>query len=145
MHGPVTLALQVLRGRRLVASPITGTYDVGRQTLLWGGTLDTGAVAPDGEYTLAVSVTDATSVFTRSATVTVDSTAPRITVLSYRTLRFRVSEAATLTLVVGTKRYTHALRAAGTTQFQLGVRPRAYRLLATDLVGNTSSIRYSGR
>jgi flagellar hook assembly protein FlgD len=144
MRGPVTLALQVLRGKKLVASPITGTYDAGPQTLLWGGTLDTGAVAPDGTYTLAVSVTDGSTVFTRSAAVTLDSTAPRIAVLSYRELRFRVSEPATLTLVAGAKRYTRTLAKAGTTQFHLAVRPRAYRLLAMDAAGNASSVRYNG-
>jgi len=80
--------------------------------------------------------------FTRTATVTLDTVAPRITVLSYRNLRFRLSEPARLTLVVGTKRYVRVLTKATTTQFWLKTRPLAYRLTATDAAGNTSTVRY---
>ena len=141
-RGPVTVAFQVQRGKKLVASPSTASYGVGRQTLVWKGILDNGKRARDGVYTLAVSVTDAVAVFTRTATVTLDSTPPRITALSYRQLRFRVSEPATLTLVAGSARYTRTLKKAGTIQFRLAARPKAYRLLATDAAGNVASVRY---
>ncbi|MEN3342497.1 MAG: hypothetical protein V7644_1901 [Actinomycetota bacterium] len=145
MRGPVTVALQVLRGKRLVAAPVTGSYGVGRQSLLWRGTLASGTVAPDGGYTLALSVTDAVTIFTRTAAVRLDSTPPKIAVLSYRALRFRLSEPVTLTLVVGSSRYTRVLKRPGTVRFALGTRPRAYRLIAVDAAGNTTSRRYPRR
>jgi flagellar hook assembly protein FlgD len=144
-RGPVTVALQVLRGKKRVASPVTGTYGPGRVTIEWRGTLDRGKRAPDGVYTIALSVTDGATVFTRTGTVTLDSTPPKVTVLSYRALSFRVSEPATVTLVVGDARYTHTLKKAGTTQFVLPTRPTAFQLLATDAAGNTSTLRYPRR
>ena len=87
----------------------------GPQTLTWNGLLDDGTTAPDGVYTLQLTITDELTTFTRTATVTLDSTAPVITVLSYKTLRFRLSEPVTLTLVVGTARYSRTLKKATTT------------------------------
>jgi flagellar hook assembly protein FlgD len=144
-RGPVTAALQVLRGKKLVASPLTNMFGPGRVTVQWRGALDNGRRAPDGVYTIALSVTDGATVFTRTGTVTLDSTPPKVTVLSYRGLRFRVSEPATLTLVVGGARYTQTLKKAGTVQFRPPTRPKAFRLVATDAAGNTSTLRYPRR
>jgi hypothetical protein len=115
---------------------------VGPQTLRWDGLLADGSRAPDGTYTLAVSITDDVTMFARTATLTLDTTAPVITVLSYRNLRFRVSEPATLTLFVGTQRYTRVLKKAAATQFWLKTKPSAYRVVATDAAGNTATVRY---
>jgi PKD repeat protein len=99
--------------------------------------------APDeGSYTVALTVTDDAGTFTTNAPLVVDTTPPNVTVLSYRNMRFRVSEPATLTLVVGGTRYTRRLRKAATTQFWLRSKPTAYTLLATDPAGNTTRIRY---
>jgi hypothetical protein len=77
--------------------------------------------------------------------VTLDSTAPVIKVLSYPTMRFRVSEPAVLTLVVGTRRYTRALKQARTVSFWLKQKPRAYQLIASDPAGNVSTVRYRAK
>ncbi len=130
------------RGRSVVATPAVPPLGAGAQTLTWDGLLADGTRAPDGTYTLALSVTDDVTTFTRTGTVTLDTTPPAITVLSYRNLRFRVSEPATLTLVVGTKRYTRVVPKAATTQFWLKTQPFAYRLTATDAAGNTTTVRY---
>jgi hypothetical protein len=133
---PVTLGFQVLRGSAVVATPPVPPLAVGPQTLTWDGT------GPDGTYTLALTVTDDVGTFTRTFELTLDRTAPRVTVLSYRNLRFRVSEPATLTLTVGTSRFTRVLRKATTTQFWLKTKPSAYRLVATDAAGNATTVRY---
>ena len=115
----------------------------GPQTLTWDGRSPTARRAPDGTYTLALSITDDVTTFTRTATLTLDTTAPRITVLSYRNLRFRVSEPATLTLVVGTQRYTRVLKKAGDdavlAEDEAVVRTGSS---ATDAAGNTAAVRY---
>lgn len=141
-RAPVSLAFQVLQGTQVIATPAVQPPVVGQQTLTWDGTLDDGSTAPDGAYTLALTITDDVTTFTRTATLRLDTTAPTITVLSYRNLRFRVSEAATLTLVVGTRRYTRVLNKAATTEFWLKAKPASYRLSATDAAGNTAVIRY---
>ena len=141
IRAPTAFAFQVLQGTQVVAAPAV-TPVLGPQTLTWDGFLADGSRAPDGAYTLALSITDDVTMFTRTATLTLDTTAPVITVLSYRNLRFRVSEPATLTLIVGTRRYTRVLKAAATTQFWLRTRPFAYRVVATDAAGNTATVRY---
>jgi hypothetical protein len=141
-RAPVALMFQVLHGGQVVATPAVLPPMVGLETLTWSGQLDDGSPAPDGAYTLSLTITDDMTTFTRTGMLTLDTAAPKITVLSYRNLRFRVSEAATLTLVVGTRRYTRVLRKAATTQFWLKAKPTSYRLSATDTAGNTAVVRY---
>jgi len=141
-RAPIVLTFQVLQGTQVVATSAVPPLAAGPQTETWDGRLADGSRAPDGTYTLALSITDDVTTFTRTATVTLDTVAPRITVLSYRNLRFRLSEPARLTLAVGAKRYTRLLTKAATTQFWLKTRPSAFRLTATDAAGNTSTVRY---
>jgi hypothetical protein len=96
----------------------------------------------DGTYTLALTVTDDVGTFTRTTAFTVDTTPPKVTVRSYANLRFSVNEAATLTLVVGTARYTRMLKQPATTQFWLEPKPFAYTLIAVDTSGNRTVVRY---
>jgi len=142
---PVATQFSVLRGTDIVASPLNAITGIGPQSLTWNGLLDDGTPAPDGVYTLSLAVTDQYTTFTRSATVTLDSTAPKIKVLSYPTMRFRIGEPATLTLVVGAKRYSRTLKKPATTSFWLKQKPRAYQLVATDAAGNTSVVRYRAK
>jgi flagellar hook assembly protein FlgD len=141
-RGPVTVQLQVKQGDTIVATPPPATLEAGPQTLTWNGSLDDGSRAPDGVYTLALSVTTPFSTFTRTADVTLDSTPPTITALSYKNMRFTVSEPVTLTLIVGAARFTRTLNRATRTQFWLKIRPRTYRLIATDAAGNSTVLRY---
>jgi hypothetical protein len=89
-----------------------------------------------------LTISDDVGTFSRDFPLVIDLTPPRVTVVSYRSMRFRVSEAARLTLIVGAQRYTRVLPKAATTQFWLRVRPARYTLLATDPSGNTTTIRY---
>jgi hypothetical protein len=126
----------------VLVTPAVPALGAGAQTLTWNGLLADGTPAPDGSYTLALSITDGLTTFTRTGTVTLDTTPPAITVLSYRNLRFSVSEPATLRLYVGTKRFTRVVPKAATTQFWLKTQPFAYRLTATDAAGNMTTVRY---
>jgi flagellar hook assembly protein FlgD len=142
---PVSTQFTVLRGSDVVANPPNTIASTGPQSLVWDGKLDDGTTAPDGDYTLSLAVTDQYTTFTRTATVTLDSTPPKIAVLSYRTMKFRLSEPVTLTLVVGTNRYSRTLKKATTTTFWLKQKPRAYQLIATDAAGNVSTVRYRAK
>jgi hypothetical protein len=139
---PASVAFEVLRDNGVVATPATPPPVVGPQTLTWDRMLADGSPAPDGAYTLAVTITDELTTFTRTATVTLDRTAPVIKVVSYPNMRFRISEPATLTLVVGPQRYTRVLKKPTTTQFWFRKKPAAYRLVAQDAAGNVSTVRY---
>ena len=144
-RGPVNAELQVLHDSTVVATPLNGPLAAGLQTVAWDGTTADGAPAPDGTYVLSLAVTDPFTTFTKTAAVTVDSTPPAIKVLSYRLMRFRVSEPAMLTLVVGTRRYSRTLKRPQTVSFWLAQKPKAYRLIAADAAGNTSVARYRSR
>jgi hypothetical protein len=141
-RAPASATFQVLEGKQVVATPATPALAPGAQTLAWTGLLADGSRAPDGIYTLALSITDDLTTFVRTATVTIDTTPPTVTVLSYSNLRFRVSEPATLALYVGAKRYIRILKQAATTQFWLKTKLFAYRLVATDAAGNATTVRY---
>jgi hypothetical protein len=141
-RAPLQLVFEVLRGTQVVAAPPLTPALAGPQSLTWDETLVDGSRAPDGLYTLALVVTDDVGTFTRTASVTIDTTPPRVTVLSYRNLRFRISEPATLTLTVGSRQYTRTLKKAAATQFWLKAKPASYTLTATDAAGNTASVRY---
>jgi hypothetical protein len=138
----MSLSFQVLQGSQVVAAPTVPPAVVGPQTLTWDGLLADGSQAPDGTYTLVLSIIDDVGTFARTASLKIDTIAPVIKVLSYRNLRFRVSEPATLTLIVGTRRYTRVLKKLATTQFWLKTKPFAYRVVATDAAGNTATVRY---
>jgi hypothetical protein len=62
---PVSLAFQVLRGAVVVAAPPVSSLVPGPQSLTWNGTLTDGTPAPDGAYTLALTITDDVGTFTR--------------------------------------------------------------------------------
>jgi flagellar hook assembly protein FlgD len=141
-RGPVTVQLQVKQGETVIATQPPATLEAGPQTLTWNGSLDDGSRAPDGVYTLALSVTTPYSTFTRAADVTLDSTPPTVTAISYKNMRFSVSEPVTLTLIVGTTRFSRTLKQATRTQFWLKAKPRTYRLIATDAAGNATVLRY---
>jgi flagellar hook assembly protein FlgD len=141
-RAPVSIAYQVLRGADVVAVPTVPAAAAGPQTLAWDGILADGTRAPDGAYTLALTVTDEFATFTRTAPLVVDATPPRVNVLSYKNLRFRVSEPATLVLKVGTQTFRRTLKKPATTQFWLRTKPARYTLTATDTAGNATTVRY---
>ena len=133
-RAPFSLTLQVLQGTTVLATPTLQPL-VGSQTTAW-------TALPDGAYTVALTVTDDVGTFTESQPLTVDTTPPKVTVLSYANLRFRVGEPVTLTLVVGAAKYTRHVNKPATTQFWLKTKPTAYTLLATDAAGNVTRVRY---
>jgi len=125
---------QLANGTQVIATP-AALATGGPQVIGW-------QQLPDGVYTLTLTVTDDVGTFSRTTSLVVDTTPPRVTVLSATNLRFRVDEPATLTLVVGASRYSRTLKQPGVTQFWLKVKPAAYTLLATDASGNTTTVTY---
>jgi hypothetical protein len=66
----------------------------------------------------------------------IDTVAPAVRALSFRKLRFRVSEPATIRLVVNGKLVTRTVR-AGVFSFR-APRVRSVRIVARDVAGNLS-------
>jgi hypothetical protein len=131
---PTAATLALLQGSSVVWQTVIPPA-VGMQVVPW-------PLPAEGAYTVALTITDAAGTYTTNTPLTVDTTPPKVTVLSYANMRFRLSEPVTLTLVVGPQRYTRHVRKPATTQFWLKVKPVAYTLLATDGAGNVTRVRY---
>jgi hypothetical protein len=133
-RAPAGATLQVLLGKRVVAAPAVAP-SIGEQTVSW-------PALGDGAYMVRLEITDELGTLTRSVPLVIDTTPPKVTILSSARLRFAIGEPATLVLTVGTKHYTRVLRKAGPMQFWFKVLPSSYTLRATDVSGNTATIRY---
>ena len=115
----------------IVADVYSATASAGTQTVAWNA-----AAVKDGTYAAVLTTTDQFATVTRSALFKVDKTPPRLRALSFRALRFWVSEPAKVRLVVN----GHALVAnvlAGDFSFRHG-RVREVRISAQDGAGNVS-------
>jgi hypothetical protein len=142
--GPVEAQVGVLSGGEVVATPASSSYQAGTQSLTWDGTLADGTKAPDGHYLVRLTVTDSFATLTQAVPLTVDSTPPSLSVVSAHAMRFRLSEPATVTLGVGSRRYTRHHR-AGPLHFWLKKRPYAYRVVVVDAAGNRFAKLYRTR
>jgi hypothetical protein len=78
---------------------------------------------------------------THTSLFRIDTVRPTLTALSFRRLRFRVSETATVRLTVNGRLITRTVR-AGVFSFRAGA-VRAVRIVARDAAGNPSrTLRY---
>jgi N-acetylmuramoyl-L-alanine amidase/FlgD Ig-like domain len=90
---PALAWLQVLRGDTELGSLIAGNLPAGPQASVWEGR------APDGEYRLRLTITDATGPVSQEFTLRVDRVVPVLKRVSKRPLRVSLSEAAWVTFI----------------------------------------------
>ena len=124
--------LSVAQGGKTVVPVYYASLPPGPQTVTWAisGT-------KDGTYAGVLN----TGIADRSVLFKIDKTAPRLRALSFRGLRFWVSEPATITLVVNGARVARKVR-GGAFSFRHG-RVRSVRITARDAAGNLSrTLRY---
>jgi hypothetical protein len=95
----------------------------------------------DGKYVAVLTATNEVGAVTHLASFRIDTVAPVLRALSFRRLRFRISEAATVHLVVNGRRSTAFVRKG---VFSLrALRVRSARVFAQDGAGNVSrTLRY---
>jgi flagellar hook assembly protein FlgD len=96
----VPVRIDVQRDGAVVATLSDGTRGPGAQVLDWDGKDAAGMPLPDGSYRLVATVTDALGSVPIALPVTVDSTPPTLMLVDPTTLRFTLSEPATVTLLV---------------------------------------------
>jgi flagellar hook assembly protein FlgD len=124
-----------------VATAFSGVLPAGAQRLTWDGATAGGTRLPDGSYRAILRVTDSIGTVTQTVAFTSDTTAPRISILSLRRLRFRVSEKSTVTLLVNGRRIRKIQHGTFHVPFR-GV-PRTAVFFALDPAGNRSpTLRY---
>ena len=132
-----TVRLDVAQAGKTVASVYSASLPPGAQTVGWNG-----AELKNGKYAGVVTATNDVGVVSHNALFRIDTVRPALRVVSFRRLRFKVSEAATVRLTVNGRRITRTVR-AGVFTFSVGSRVRTVRIAAEDAAGNLSrTLRY---
>jgi uncharacterized protein with LGFP repeats len=126
-----SVRLDIAQRGRLLAHVYAASLQSGTQAVAWSG-----AAATDGTYAGSLTATNEIGSVVRTALFRIDKTAPRLRALSFRQLRFWVSERAQIQLVVNGKRVVASVR-AGAFSFRHG-RVRSVRISARDAAGNVS-------
>jgi N-acetylmuramoyl-L-alanine amidase len=95
LNAPAQAQVRILAGATLVATVFEGPLGAGPQRFSWDGSgLD------DGLYTAIVSATDSVLTVKQAVPVRIDRAAPVLRLLSFRLLRFWLSEPARVTLTL---------------------------------------------
>jgi flagellar hook assembly protein FlgD len=131
LNAPAHVRLRILRGTSVVATPLDADLAAGPQNLTWDG-----GGLPDGRYSAVVSATDSLITVKQSVLVRIDRVAPALRLVSFRLLRFWVSEPAQVTVVLNGREHQLAIQRAGFFRVGHNGRVRAVRAYARDLAGN---------
>jgi hypothetical protein len=136
LSAAASVRLDIAQAGKTVASVYSGYLQPGSQTVTWNG-----AGAKDGKYAAVLTASNEIGTVVHTALFRIDRVPPRLTVLSFRRLRFRVSEASTIRLTLNGKLVVRRVR-AGVFSFRSG-RVRTVRIVAQDAAGNVSrTLRY---
>jgi hypothetical protein len=127
-----SVRLDIAQAGKTLASVYSADLPLGPQTVVWSP-----SGLKDGKYAAVLTVTNEIGTVLHTALFRIDTVAPVLRALSFRSLRFRVSEPATVSLTVNGKRVTRAVR-AGVFSFRPGSRVRTVRIVAQDPAGNVS-------
>jgi hypothetical protein len=131
-----SVRLEVAQAGKTVASVYAADLQPGSQAVTWNG-----GSAKDGKYAAVLTATNDVGTVVHTALFRIDRVPPRLTVLSFRRLRFRVTEPATIRLTLNGRVVTKTVR-AGVFSFRSG-RVRSVRMVARDAAGNVSrTLRY---
>jgi N-acetylmuramoyl-L-alanine amidase len=128
--------LDIAQSGRTITSLFGGDLQPGAQSVSWNA-----AGTRNGTYAAMLTTVSDVGTVTRSVLFRVDNVAPQLRVLSWRRLRFSITEAAVVRLTVNGKLVTRSVR---TGVFSFGVpRVRTVRIVAQDAAGNLSrTLRY---
>jgi N-acetylmuramoyl-L-alanine amidase len=140
LAAPATVTVRILREGRWVATPFSGTVDPGERVVTWDGSKRLGRAA-DGTYAVSVEATDGAGTSRVELPLALDSTAPRLHIVSAVPPVLRVSEPVTLLLRVNGARRTVRVTAPGPVRIPRIERLRTLVATATDAAGNRTVLR----
>jgi hypothetical protein len=126
-----SVKLEIAQAGRTVASVYSADLAPGAQTVVWNA-----SGMKDGKYAGVLTATNELGTVTHTLLFRADTVSPVLTALSFRGLRFRVSEPATISLRLNGKLVSRAVR-AGLFSFHAS-RVRSVRIVARDAAGNVS-------
>jgi N-acetylmuramoyl-L-alanine amidase-like protein len=136
LNAPAHVQLRVARA----APVLDGDLPAGPQALSWDG-----GGLPDGRYSAVLSVTDSLMTVRQAIAVRIDRAAPVLRLVSFRLLRFWLSEPARVTVVLNGRTHRLTLRRPG--YFRIGHpgRLRSLTAFAADAAGNRSKTVHARR
>jgi hypothetical protein len=136
LNAAATMRLELWRGNKALGVLFEQALGVGPAQVPWNGLLGGKRVA-DGSYALVVKATDPVTTVVQRLPVTVDTTPPRLRLVSRARAQFWTNEPATVTATFSGRRLSKRVRAG---YFSVPVLRRAKRftVLATDALGNKS-------
>jgi hypothetical protein len=123
--------LEIAQAGKTLVSVYSADLAPGAQTVSWAPT-----GLKDGKYAGVLTATNEVGTVTHTALFRIDTIPPNLRALSFRSLRFRVSEPATIRLTLNGKVTTRNVR-AGVFAFH-ALRVRSIRIVAEDAAGNLS-------
>jgi hypothetical protein len=141
LAAPADVLLELKRAAQTVTTLASGELQPGPQSITWDGSTPTGKAA-DGRYSAVLTVPGELGPISRTVGIAVDTSAPRVTAVSYRGLTFRVYEPSTVTLAAGSRRFTKVVKQPGLVRFWIKDRPKRLSLQAVDAAGNASTLRF---
>jgi hypothetical protein len=128
--------VEIWRVGKLATTLLRDSFGAGSVLVTWNGRIGA-RIARDGTYDLVVKATDSLTTVTEPVPVVVDTTKPRLRLVSRRRLQFWVSEPATVSASFDGRRVSRSVR-RGYFSFPAFRGPRHFALTATDRVANTS-------
>ena len=134
----VPIRVDVEQAGIVVATPFSDWLPAGAQTLTWDGT-NAGTPLPDGAYSLVLTWADQLGSVSLSLPVTIDTTPPVLTLLDAQSLRFSLSEPATVTLVIDWSTTLVVAEPKGTFTVPWSGTVSYLSATARDAVGNASA------
>ena len=126
-----SVRLEIAQAGKTLAPVYSGDLPVGPQTVAWSP-----SGLKDGKYAAVLTAMNDVGTVVHAVLFRIDTVAPELRALSFRGLRFRISEAATVRLTLNGKLVTRAVR-AGVFSFH-AARVRSVRIVALDAAGNVS-------
>ena len=128
---PASVRLEIAQAGKTLAPVYSAVLPVGPQTVAWSP-----SGLKDGKYAAVLTATNDVGTVVHTVLFRIDTVAPELRALSFRALRFRVSEPATIRLTLNGKLVVRTVR-AGVFSFH-APRVRSVRLVAQDAAGNVS-------
>jgi hypothetical protein len=135
LASPARAQLRILRDGAWVATPFAGDLASGAQVVPWDGMKRLGR-ARDGTYAAELTASDAVGSVVQSIPFLVDSTGPKLKLLSSRPLRLHIDEAGSIVVVADGRRRVVKAAEPGAYAVPGAARPKRVRAVALDAVGN---------
>jgi hypothetical protein len=131
-----TVRVELWRAGKALGSLFDQALGPGPAQVPWNGRLGAKTVA-DGRYELTLESTDSVTTVIERLPVVVDTTPPRLRLVSKARLQFWTNEASTVTVTFGGRRLAKRV-GAGYFSFPLLRRSKHFSVVATDAAGNKS-------